>query len=321
MLLAVAATATATRRSTGATSWRAIRAGPADARARRRTATAAPATTPPAGTSCSREPGAAGLRAGPVRPPAVRAVLLGHDRAAEGDRPRPRRHPASSTCKILGLTWDIQPGDRPLWFTTTAWMMWNALISALLQRALGRAARRQPRLAGPVAQWRAGAGDRRDAPGRQPRRSSWPAARRACSRARPRPAAAPARSPRPARRCPPRASTGSTSSSAPTSCSTARGGTDVCCGYRRRRPAAAGLPRARSPAARSAIDVAAFDGTARRSVGELGELVDPRRRCPSMPVVLERPRRRALPRRLLRHVPGRLAPRATGCGSPTAAAA
>ena len=33
------------------------------------------------------------LRAGAVRPPALRAVLLGHDRAAQGDRPRPRRHP------------------------------------------------------------------------------------------------------------------------------------------------------------------------------------------------------------------------------------
>lgn len=28
--------------------------------------------------------------------------------------------------------WDLQPGDRLLWFTTTAWMMWNAQASALL---------------------------------------------------------------------------------------------------------------------------------------------------------------------------------------------
>ena len=37
---------------------------------------------------------AAGLRvrAGPVRPPALGPLLLGHDRAAEGDRPGPRRH-------------------------------------------------------------------------------------------------------------------------------------------------------------------------------------------------------------------------------------
>ena len=32
------------------------------------------------------------VRAGPVRPPAVRPVLVGDDRAAQGDRPRPRRH-------------------------------------------------------------------------------------------------------------------------------------------------------------------------------------------------------------------------------------
>ncbi len=30
------------------------------------------------------------------------------------------------------LSWDLRPGDRLMWFTTTAWMMWNALVSALL---------------------------------------------------------------------------------------------------------------------------------------------------------------------------------------------
>jgi acetoacetyl-CoA synthetase len=34
-----------------------------------------------------------------------------------------------------GLSWDLQPGDRLQWFTTTAWMMWNALVSTLLLRA------------------------------------------------------------------------------------------------------------------------------------------------------------------------------------------
>jgi acetoacetyl-CoA synthetase len=37
--------------------------------------------------------------------------------------------------KNHGLSWDLQPGDRLLWFTTTAWMMWNALVSSLLLRA------------------------------------------------------------------------------------------------------------------------------------------------------------------------------------------
>jgi acetoacetyl-CoA synthetase len=37
--------------------------------------------------------------------------------------------------KNHALSWDLGPGDRMLWFTTTAWMMWNALVSALLVRA------------------------------------------------------------------------------------------------------------------------------------------------------------------------------------------
>jgi len=34
--------------------------------------------------------------------------------------------------KNQGLGWDLRPGDRMGWFTTTAWMMWNALVSSLL---------------------------------------------------------------------------------------------------------------------------------------------------------------------------------------------
>jgi acetoacetyl-CoA synthetase len=37
--------------------------------------------------------------------------------------------------KNHGLSWDLQRGDRLMWFTTTAWMMWNALVSTLLLRA------------------------------------------------------------------------------------------------------------------------------------------------------------------------------------------
>jgi acetoacetyl-CoA synthetase len=37
--------------------------------------------------------------------------------------------------KNHGLSWDLQRGDRLMWFSTTAWMMWNALVSALLLRA------------------------------------------------------------------------------------------------------------------------------------------------------------------------------------------
>ena len=34
--------------------------------------------------------------------------------------------------KSLRLHWDLGPGDRFLWFTTTGWMMWNYLIGGLL---------------------------------------------------------------------------------------------------------------------------------------------------------------------------------------------
>ena len=37
--------------------------------------------------------------------------------------------------KNHGLSWDIRAGDRLQWFTTTAWMMWTALVSTLLRRA------------------------------------------------------------------------------------------------------------------------------------------------------------------------------------------
>ena len=42
----------------------------------------------------ARRARAARVRPGRLRPPAVRAVLVGDDRPAEGDRPRARRHPA-----------------------------------------------------------------------------------------------------------------------------------------------------------------------------------------------------------------------------------
>ncbi|WP_169983236.1 acetoacetate--CoA ligase [Microbispora sp. H10836] len=37
--------------------------------------------------------------------------------------------------KNHALQWDLQPGDRLLWFSTTAWMVWNMLVSALLTRS------------------------------------------------------------------------------------------------------------------------------------------------------------------------------------------
>jgi acetoacetyl-CoA synthetase len=37
--------------------------------------------------------------------------------------------------KHQGLGWDLKPGGRLQWFSTTAWMIWNALVSALLMRS------------------------------------------------------------------------------------------------------------------------------------------------------------------------------------------
>jgi acetoacetyl-CoA synthetase len=37
--------------------------------------------------------------------------------------------------KNQGIGWDLKPGERLQWFSTTAWMMWNALVSALLLRS------------------------------------------------------------------------------------------------------------------------------------------------------------------------------------------
>ena len=34
--------------------------------------------------------------------------------------------------KTHHFSWDLGPGDRMLWFSTTAWMMWNILVSSLL---------------------------------------------------------------------------------------------------------------------------------------------------------------------------------------------
>ena len=37
--------------------------------------------------------------------------------------------------KAHSFSWDLKPGGRLLWFSTTSWMMWNALIAALVVRS------------------------------------------------------------------------------------------------------------------------------------------------------------------------------------------
>ena len=51
--------------------------------------------------------------------------------------------------KKMHLHVDLHADDRLFWFTTTGWMMWNFVVSALTSEALGRALRRQPRHARP----------------------------------------------------------------------------------------------------------------------------------------------------------------------------
>jgi acetoacetyl-CoA synthetase len=56
--------------------------------------------------------------------------------------------------KNHGLSWDLRPGHRLMWFTTTAWMMWNALVSSLLLRASIVMLDANPGYPDLAAQWR-----------------------------------------------------------------------------------------------------------------------------------------------------------------------
>jgi acetoacetyl-CoA synthetase len=56
--------------------------------------------------------------------------------------------------KSQGLVWDLKPGGRLQWFSTTAWMMWNALISALLLRSSIVMLDGDPAWPDLMAQWR-----------------------------------------------------------------------------------------------------------------------------------------------------------------------
>ena len=55
--------------------------------------------------------------------------------------------------KNHALSWDLGPGDRMLWYSTTAWMMWNALVSALLRRCSIVLLDGNPLYPSPQTQW------------------------------------------------------------------------------------------------------------------------------------------------------------------------
>ena len=56
--------------------------------------------------------------------------------------------------KNHAFSWDLGPGDRIMWFSTTAWMMWNALVSGLLTGASVVLVDGNPMYPDPGWQWR-----------------------------------------------------------------------------------------------------------------------------------------------------------------------
>jgi acetoacetyl-CoA synthetase len=185
-------------------------------------------------------------------------------------------------CKNLGFAWDIRPGDRLLQFTTTAWMMWNALVSALLLRASIVMLDGDPTWPDLSRQWRAAEETRPTHMGLSP------AFLMACRKAGLQPGrdldlagvrvVATAGSPLPGE-----GYDYVYEQLGPDVCLVnGSGGTDVCSGIVSGCPM---LPVVRGEiAGRSlAVDTAALDLDGREVVGELGELVI-RRPMPSMPV-------------------------------------
>ena len=225
---------------------------------------------------------AAGVRLRRVRPPAVRAVLLGHHGAAEGDRPRSRRHAARAPQDAVARLGPGAGRAPAVVHDDGLDDVERARLGAAHAR-VDRDDRRRPGVAGPVVPVGARAGDAADADGGQPRVPDGLPQGRASSRGGASTSRASASSAPPARRCPPRAIATSTSSSgARCCCSTAAAAPTSAPGSS---PAASSSRsgRARSPAARRAARSQAFDADGEPVVGELGELVITKP-MPSMPV-------------------------------------
>ena len=184
--------------------------------------------------------------------------------------------------KHQGLIWDIKPSSRLMWFATTAWMIWNALVSALLLRASIVMLDGDPTWPDLLEQWRLAEDVRPTNMGISP------AYLMACRKAGCSPGARldlssirvlhTAGSPLPAEgytwvydHMPPR-----------TLLNNGSGGTDVCTGYVE---GCFALPvyEGEISAANLGVDAKAFDADGNEIVGELGEMVltSP---MPSMPV-------------------------------------
>ena len=100
---------------------------------------------------------AARVRAGPVRPPAVRPVLLGHDRAAEADRARPRR-PADRAPQEPGARLGPQARRPPAVVLDHRVDDVERARRGAAAALVDRDARRRPRLARPARAVAAGRG-------------------------------------------------------------------------------------------------------------------------------------------------------------------
>jgi acetoacetyl-CoA synthetase len=184
--------------------------------------------------------------------------------------------------KNQGLDWDLGPGDRLMWFTTTAWMMWNAVVSTLLLRASIVTIDGNPVYPDVSAQWRL-------AEETQPTHmGAGPAFLMACRKAGLRPGhdldlssirqLIAGGSPLPAEgfdwiyeQLGP-----------DVLLNVGSGGTDVCCGVVQGSPMQP-VYRGEIAGRCLAVDSAAYDPDGRDVVGELGELVI-RQPMPSMPV-------------------------------------
>jgi len=183
--------------------------------------------------------------------------------------------------KNEGLSWDLQPGDRLLWFTTTAWMMWMALVNTLLMRASIVMLDGNPMHPDLSAQWRLAEELRPTLMGAVPafmmacrkggvdlREMDLSSIRQFCAAGSP---------------LPPEGFDWIYEQLGPdVLLNVGSGGTDVCTGMVQGSPLQP-VYRGEISGRCLAVDVAAYDENAKPVVGELGELVI-RSPMPSMPV-------------------------------------
>ena len=183
--------------------------------------------------------------------------------------------------KNEGLSWDLQPGDRLMWFTTTAWMMWMALVNTLLLRASMVMLDGNPMYPDFSAQWRLAEELRPTLMGGVPaflmacrkagvdlRDMDLSSIRQFCAAGSP---------------LPPEGFDWIYEQLGPNVLlNVGSGGTDVCTGMVQGSPLQP-VYRGEIAGRCLAVDVAAYDEDARPVVGELGELVI-RQPMPSMPV-------------------------------------